>query len=1454
MRTAWLILALVVVLGAGLVWMAGSGALTAPVRAAVTTAISQALGREVRVGRMAGDPLRGIVLEGVRIAARPGERGTFLDVSRIILRFRPLALLVDLLRSRGPAPSLSVIELDRPLLVLSRDAGGRWNSPSVPRRPGTGPGLASFTGTIEVREGMLVFTDAWRQPVPFVAHFERVTGVLSWHESPRLRLDVDAVNTDGRTPALLRVAASAVPAEGLVDLALNMRGASVPHWGTYLARLHWLQWAGGTVDGDLHILVSRWGADTATDYRASLQMHDGRAILLPQRITLSGIEGPLSVDNRRVGSEGLAMMVDTSPVWLRGEITHLAGAYLDLGVRSASLDLSTLRRLFFPTAALQIAGRAGGEVRILGALDSLLVEGMVTDAAGRVEGKAFSGLSTRLQYYGGVAVFDGVDVAVDGGRARGYVQIAFPTREFFLLADIDGVDAAAAHDLGLTGVALQGETRGFIAAAGTPGAVAGQVRLQLQRGRIAGLAVDGAEAIAGFDGGTVELDRFEARSGPAVVHATGVARGASLDLALVATDINLRSFGDLTGPRQWLTGTADLTGRVTGTARAPAIVGRIDARDGRLGPFPFDQATGRVQISPAGLQTPRLLLRDGDGLYEAAGEIQWRAPDRLDAIIQARHVSVQRLLDIAKVPLDMAGTVDGTVRMTGTPREPLADGTVTLVDGLVRGQQVDRAVAAFHWTGTELYLDDALLEVNGSRIGLRGSVDQHGRLAMAVTATAFDLHDVVALRTDIMRVEGAVDLTGNLGGTLTAPTVAATVSATSLRLNGQAVARAEGTVRYQQGRVVLAPLSLFHDGGILQLSGTVLLADDPVVDLRASAQQARLAALLGLAGVRPPFALDGVVDGDLAVTGRLSNPGAVLTAQMTDGVMGEQTLKHATVSASLANRAVTLRTLSVTPQQGTLVGAGRIDLGGASELELSGQGLSPEFLRPLLGVRRPLGGALDFTMQLSGPLSDPVVGLSAEVTDGSAGAATFDRFVLQAYYQRGQLSIEQGLLQQDGHKVKVAGSVPVDLFRLRIDETRPVNLHLALVDADLTLLTALTERVERGQGPVAGEIHVTGTTAQPHLEGTLVASGGTLKLRGLEPALTDLQARVGFTDGEIRVATLQARAGDGTLALSGTVSLEQFRLGRAALMLTATGARLAYAPYFDGIADGVVRLDGPVARPTIGGSVAFSHGDLFVPSVQARGQPPREAVDPVLDLELTSGDEVWVNLGRLRLQVHGTVRASGTVLRPRLTGEVQSEHGTFSAFNTTFALTEGQATFAEFRGTTPFVDASAETSMQLLTQVGTENRVETVRVFLHIYGTPDDLTVDLSSDPALTREEILAGLAGRVGITRLLRGEEVESVIQAEVSAAVFGSVGRSVAQAFGLEEFTIVYDAEQPLTLRVGKSVIHNLYVTMTSEFGIDPSYVWSLEYRFTPIHMLSFSVNNQGTYDMFYRVTYRF
>lgn len=1465
------IVLLILALATGVRWLLTSGALTESVRARVVDEASRALGREVRVDRLSGDPLRGIVLHGVQVASPPGvATGPFFSSPRLTVFFDVGRLLRDLASRRGIASSIIRVDVDRPLLLLARDAKGLWNYEDLVARQQGAPPAPAFRGQVNVHEGSFVFSDALRlpqvagprPPSPFAAHFDRVTGTLDFGPSPTVGLVLDAVNTDGKTPALLRVSGKATLGAATFDLDLVTRGGSVAYWGPYLVRLPWLVWGGGTFDGTMHLLASPWGRDVVLDYRGALVMRDGKALLLPQKTLLSDIDGPLEVDSLGVTTGGLTMAVDASPLWVRGIITHHAGVYLDLALRTGSLDLRTLQTVLFPHARLRLAGSAGAEARIVGPFGSPRLEGEIRTASGRVNRLGFANLSSRFSYYGGVLVFDDLRAASAGGALRGHLRANLDEGSLFILADAAGVDARLFPGLALTAnpYSLQGRADGFIAAAVQPSGVVALGRVEMGRGQLFGVGFDRLDTLVGYDHGRVDVDRLDARSGPTRLSIFGLmAPAGALNFSLFATDVNLRTVERRFGLQGWLSGTADVRGRIEGSLRDPILVGTVRGRAGALGPFPYDQARGRIRLTTAGLMTPGMILFDGSGRYFAAGSLRWAAPARVDLTARANNVPVQRLLEIAQVPLHLTGTVESTVALTGSLRAPQAEGVAVLREGSVEGQPIDRAEAAFRWTGSALLVDRFTARVNSSTLDARGSVHRSGRIALTFSAGHLDLADVALLRNDVLAASGTVDVTGTLAGTIDVPSAVTTVSSRNLTLNGQTFTSAEGIVRYRRGQLQFAPLILRQDGGSFRLDGSVSLRADPVVGMQIVAEHGELATLMGLARVRTPFALGGTVDGTFTAAGPLSNPRASLEFILADGRIGDHAVREATVRADLANRAVNLRTFHVVPDQGELIGAGRIDLRGSSEVEFTGTGLSLDLLRPLFGIRRPLGGNLDFTVQLTGRVSDPVVGLSASATQGAIGGTAFDRITVQAFYRNGQFNVEHGLLQENRHRVRLTGTVPFNPARLRFDEAQPVNLQLELVDADLSILTLLTDWVERADGPVAGAVTITGTVGHPHLDGSVTASNGTIQLRGIAPALSALSGQLTFSEDEVRVGSLTARAGDGTVRLSGTVSLRTFRPDRLALQLTAERASLTYTPFFAGTAEGTLRIGGTAARPEISGTATLSGGDLAVAVVERlpqRGPEPGGFANPALDVELQAGEGLWVSVGGLRLLAHGAVHATGTWLRPRLAGEVTADRGTFTAFNNTFTLTDARATFAEFRSTTPFIDATAETRISIPRPAltGTGGRIETVRVFMHITGTPEALNLALSSDPPLPREEILAGLGRQVGLTRLFTGERLEDVLRAELINALFNPFSQAVARVFGLEEFTIAYDFVRPLTLRIGKLLISNLYLTLTSEFGTPRRTVWALEYRLSPSTMFAFSVDNLGVWDVLYRITYRF
>ena len=1457
-------------LAAGVVWAIHTGAPAESARARVVDEAERWLGREIRIGAISGDPWRGVVLREVRVAGPSGTSRAFFEARRVTLSFDAGRFLQDLIGGRGVVRSLTRVEFERPVLVIARDASGTWNyADLLARQRGLGATPGSFRAAVAVREGTLIFSDVLRlphragprPPSPFSAHFARVSGELDFGASPLLGIDLDAVNTDGQTPATLRVTGRAAISEATFDLDLGARGGSVAFWGPYLVRVPWVVWGGGTFDSTLHLLASRWGGRIVLDYRGQLRMRGGRALLLPRRTLLSDIDGPLTVDNVGVSTPGITMAVDTSPVSARGRITYPGGAAMDLALRSRALDLRTLQELLFPRARVRLTGRARGDVRITGPVGSPRVEGAIDRAAGAINRQGFADLSGRFQYYGGVLSFNDLDASTGGGQLHGHLRLDVRAGTFFALAEARNIDTHLFDAVGLRVTpVISGTATGVVAAARTPDGVSAQGRLSVARGAAFGVGFDRADGIFGYDRGVLEVDHFVARSGATRLHSYGeISRAGGLDFAVAGRDVTLPTVGERFGLRGWIEGTADVNGRLTGTLRSPQFDGVIRGRDGRLGPLPFELARGRIQVSRTALRTPGLLLSDAGGRYFAAGLIRWGEPSRVDLTVRAADVAAQRLLDIADVPLRIGGTIETAVRLTGPLTRPVAEGVVELRGGHVEGQPLDRATAAFRWTRTDLLVKDASAGVNGSTLLAAGTISRAGTIGITFSAQALDLADIAALKRDVVRLAGTVNLTGTIRGTLAAPLISATATSGDLIVNGQSFDQARGQVSYRGGRLTMAPLVLRQGAGAYQLSGSVLLRDDPLIDLQINATQGELTSLLGLARYQSRIALRGTVDGEVRVTGPASNPRASVDVRLAAGRIGDEPIQEASVRATLVDQSVILEALRVVPAHGELVGAGRINLRGRSEVEFGGAGVDLDLLRPLFSLQRPLRGSMDFTLQLSGELNDPLIGLSASVSEGGIGPMAFDRLTLQAFYRAGQFNVEHGVIQEGRHRVQVTGSVPLNPASMRLDESRPVNLRLELADSDLSLLTLFSDQIERAEGGLAGAVSVTGLAGQPRLEGQVTASGGMVKIRGVDPALTAVQGQITFTEDTLRVDSLRARAGEGTVSLAGSVGVRRFRPDRLDLTLTSDGARLSLPGLFSGRIDGAIRVTGTPSRPEIGGAATLSAGDIVVSAAQRLAARPANGTGgPRLDLDVRTGDALWVNAGGLRLQVGGGVRVSGTSSAPRLSGEVVAERGTFVAFNTTFRLVEGRASFSEFRGTTPFIDAVAETRVSVPTERDNQGRpiaFERAVVRLHVTGTPDALALQLTSDPPFSRSELIAALGRESRFAMLFTGgTDLEAALLSELSNALFGQVGRAVASALGLEEFTLEYDSERQLSLRVGRLLIDDVYLTWTSEFGTPRRTIWALEYRLSPTRRVSFSVDNFARYNFFYRVTYLF
>lgn len=1458
MRTARVLLAILLLLLAAAAYrVVASGRLHETLRTALISEARRSLDREVAIGAIRGNPFRGIVLEEIAVAREDTlTTGTLFTARRAIFRFNIPSLLRDLATGRGPLPSVTHVTLMRPELILERSPEGRWNvldlfaggAPSAP--------LPSFTPAVAWEDGVITLTD-WLGPSrrPFAARFERVTGTVALRDLPTAAVETTMVSVAGDRRSPITVRGRYAIGEGAFDIDLTARQAPISQWGPYIARQPQVSFEGGTFDSDVRLLSTRWGNRLVLDYHGTLRLYEGEALLLPQRARIRDARGVVQLDTQHLQTDDLRLAVDGSPLRVRGEISTVHGGRLDLVVSSPAVDLATVSRLLFPASSLQLRGFTGGEVRVTGPLDAPTVEGTLVDARGTVNRQSFSAASADVTLAGGLLAVERFEVAAGNARLGGDLALSLEGPGLLLAVEGRNVTPEMLRRAGLSWtLPVQGLLSGSLALGRTRDRLIAEGAAAMGRGRAGGIRVDALEAGLWYLDGEVTLPYVVAARGAATVHASGtISRNGGVAIDLATNDVNLRQVAAETGFGPWLRGEVDADGLVTGTLRQPVFNGAVAVGRGSVGPLAFDGAEGTATVTRRGLATPGLIVRDGVGSYFVSGSARWTGPGFLDLAIDARDIPAGGLARAADIPLDVTGGVSGRVTVGGTPGRPSVGGRLTLREARIEGQRVDEVTGAFRWKGGRLHVDQLQARVGDSAVTAQGTIDRHGPLSLGFAARGFDLTHLTVLPPQLLHASGKVDLAGRISGHARAPVVSATLSSKDLVLNGQGFDRAEGTVRWERGLLHLAPLALQEGESTYTVRGTLALAGPHTFDLRGEVTRGRLSTLLALGRVRPPFPLDGLLDGVVTVQGTRDRPTASLNATLARGRLGDHAIDEAQVNLGLHDGVITVQQLSVRSGDGLLAAQGRLALQGESQLEVGGTNLNLDLLRPLLGLRRKLGGTMNFTAQFSGTLQDPEVGLSVDIRNGGINGLTFDSLVANAFYKNGQFNVEQALLTEGSNKVKGVGTIPFNPALRTLAEQRPMRFEISLVDASLSLLTLLTPQVQEAAGRLEGQVLLSGTPRQPQMTGRLTVRDGRIRLRSIVTILEEVQADVAFSEDRMTIRTLTARLGSGMASATGTIAISDFRLSRIEeLRVRAQDARLEITPVFAGRVDADLTFSGPLGDPArppeVAGQAVLKEGDVVIAGAKAGAGPGgRRPNLSFRQVRMVGGPGLALHLGRLRIEVKegSAVLLGGTLHAPALDGDVTAERGTLTALGQTFILREGQARFLPQLGVTPIISAQAET------------RVGATRVFIEVQqALPDELgdRLILRSDPPMSRGEIVALLARQSGLAHLASGD-VEAALRVELSRALFGQVGETIARALGLDEFTIQYDAAQPLQLRIGRLLVRDFFVTLTTVFHQERTrFIWALEWRFARNLMLTLTLDNFGRTDTLLLYTIRF
>lgn len=633
-----------------------------------------------------------------------------------------------------------------------------------------------------------------------------------------------------------------------------------------------------------------------------------------------------------------------------------------------------------------------------------------------------------------------------------------------------------------------------------------------------------------------------------------------------------------------------IAGRVSGEG---SIKGALDALeiDGRLigTDVTFRELTGlhinaaaTYQMGAGHLRVSRLDVRSPSGNVTGEGELALAGTghSHLNATVEALNAAA--LMRALNLEYRVGSRVDGRVNAkwigtnyaaaTGdaqlflTPNQRAGTSTLPVGGRIDVSGNGERAVATLRnvrAAGAEI---DGRLTVRG-----RQSIDGAVRARAANVQSAIDtVERFLGRRRGSLAplpMAGALTVDAMIGGTITAPTLTASIAAPALRVGDADGIELTGDVGYRRAGLAIDRLDLTWQGARASASGRIGLQGARALDLTVRADALRLEGLLD-AFEYGDVPASGVVTATAIVGGTAARPTATFRVHGSDLVAYNEAWGTLAADARMAGRQIEVMSLQIDkPQPG---GRGRITATGSYHLDARRYSVDLQSAGVrLLTLQLPGGGgvrgAVELTARGAGTIANPggqinvragdlIVGeyaigdLGADTTLANRTAttvATLRQFGLTA---KSAIAVERPYL----------GSIVADVNNLDL-AALPIELHTPL------------------EGRVRARVEAAGPLADPlrgRADATVEAFEGAWRQM---PFRIDAPARFRYADERLTIDRLRVLAQDSMVEVAGNLPLlDRSAPGTINIAATANLATLIqYAPAgVDLSADGRLTLRG----------------------------------------------------------------------------------------------------------------------------------------------------------------------------------------------------------------------------------------------------------------------------------------
>jgi autotransporter translocation and assembly factor TamB len=357
------------------------------------------------------------------------------------------------------------------------------------------------------------------------------------------------------------------------------------------------------------------------------------------------------------------------------------------------------------------------------------------------------------------------------------------------------------------------------------------------------------------------------------------------------------------------------------------------------------------------------------------------------------------------------------------------------------------------------------------------------------------------------------------------------------------------------------------------------------------------------------------------------------------------------------------------------------------------------------------------------------------------------------------------------------------------------------------------------QGTSRVDLAFSGLLKDPSVRGTVEFPDlpNEINIRGFPREISNLKGKISLEGGTIS-PDISGLLGDGKFSLAGNLKLDQWK--PVELNLIFHGSNLTFSRpniyHLDFAAD--LTLKGRLPSPLLEGQIDIVNGQYTKPFIvrELVMKPAELPSEPgaweksleslKLKLSVKNSGEIEIKNNVAEIQLLSNLQITGTYGSPHIEGAITTTDGTIHYLGKEFALTEGRLTFLNVGKNEPYLTLTAQQFIE-----------PDYTVFIELKGYLDNLQVNLSSTPSLTREDIISLVAFGMTQEEIRQGGQKGSISNSILASEVSNVFEGPVSNATGLDIFRLEASQNGSLSvLSVGKNVTERLSVDFKSD--MDP------------------------------------